>query len=123
MKARKRLTDNTKPNTNMKTQILTTLLCMSLISSAMAGDSWDLTRNHLHTNQPTHAWENLNGSKTYRYDSQGTTSFDTRSAQSVATEAQFKQDLAVIAVALVLAGANALCEWWNTQPTMTNLNR
>ena len=108
----------------MKTQIITTLLCMSLISSAMAGDSWDLTRNHLHTNQPTHAWENLDGSKTYRYDTQGTTRFDTRSSQSVASEAQFKQDVAVIAIALIAAGANAIYEWWNTpQPVMTNLNR
>lgn len=30
----------------------------------------------------------------------------------------------IIAVALVIAGANALYEWWNTtQPAMTNLNR
>ena len=97
----------------MKTTIITTLLCASLISSSMAGDAWDITRDTLYTNKPTHVWTNLDGTKTYRTDSPGRTTFDTRSAQSVASEAQFKQDLAVLAVAAVLAGANALYEWWN----------
>ncbi len=108
----------------MKTKIITTLLCASLISSSMAGDAWDITRNTLYSNKPTHVWTNLDGTKTYRTDSPGHTTFDTRSAQSVANEAQFKQDLAALAVVAVVAGAKALYEWWNTpQPAMTNLNR
>lgn len=104
----------------MKTKIITTILCASLISSSMAGDAWDITRNTLYTNKPTHVWENLDGSKTYRYDRPGSTSFDTRSAQSVAAETQFKQDLAVLAALAVVAGVNALCEWLNSSPSFSS---
>ena len=108
----------------MKTKIISTLLGISLISSSMAGDAWDITRNTLYTNTPSHVWENLDGSKTYRTDSPGRTTFDTRSPQSVANEAQFKQDVAILAASAVIAGAMALYEWWNTpQPAMTNLSR
>ena len=108
----------------MKTKLVTTLLCASLISSSMAGDAWDITRNTLYTNKPSHVWENLNGSKTYRTDSPGRTTYDTRSAESVASEAQFKQDLALLAAGAVIAGAMALYEWVSTSlSSSTSSNR
>lgn len=105
----------TKPSTIiMKTKIITALLCASLISSAMAGDACDITRDTLYTNTPTHVWTNLDETK----------AFDTRSAQRVTNEAQFKQELAVLVVVVAIAGVKALYEWWNTpQPAMTNLSR
>jgi hypothetical protein len=108
----------------MKTKIITALLCMSCMSSSMAGDARDITRDTLYTNKPTHVWTNLDGTKTYSADSPGRTTFDTRCAQRVARGAQFQQDLAMLAVGVVIAGVKALYEWWNTsQPVMINISR
>lgn len=106
----------------MKTKIITTLLCASLISPSMAGDAWDITRDTLYTKKATHVWENLDGSKTYRYDTPSRTTFDTRTAQSVAAEAQFKQQVVVFAVVAIVAGVSAFCEWLNS-PSSTTVSR
>jgi len=87
----------------------------------MAGDAWDITRDTFYANKPTQVWNNLDGSKTYRTDMPGRTVYENRSAQSVTSEAQFKQDMTAILVVALIAGTNALYEWWN-KPTAPNFS-
>jgi hypothetical protein len=99
----------------MKTNILILITCTSLACPAVADETWDITRNTLYT-KPTHVWQNLDGSKTYRTDYPGRTVYDQRSAGSVVAESQLKQEVAVLAVFAVIAGVQAFCDWLNTTP-------
>lgn len=104
----------------MKTNILILITCTSLACPAVADETWDIARNTLYT-KPTHVWQNLDGSKTYRTDLPGRTVYDQRSAQSVMQEAQFKQDLAVVAIIVVATGIQALCDWLNASATTNSV--
>jgi hypothetical protein len=97
----------------MKANTLILVTCISLACPAVAAETWDIARNTLYT-KPSHVWQNLDGSKTYRTDLPGRTVYDQRSAQSVIAESQFNQELAVLAICAVIAGVRALCDWLNT---------
>lgn len=106
----------------MKTKLITALLCTSLVSTSMAGDDWDMFRKAFYGKDASHTWQNIDGSKTYRYDSPGSTTFETRSAQSVQNESEFKQGLAAVGVLAVLVVINAIFNGGNTAPQQPNYN-
>lgn len=89
----------------------------------MGGDAWDITRNTFYPNKHTHVWENLDGSKTYRFDTPGRTSFETRSPQSVTAEKQFKQELVVAAISILVIGVSAFFEWLDAPQSSTHASR
>ena len=93
----------------MKTTALT--LIIALITSPLIGaDNW---YDILSGRDPTHTWQQQDGSRTYRYDTPGKTTFESRSAQSINAEAQFDAMLAQALATAVIEGGKAIYEWWN----------
>lgn len=88
---------------------------LSLTASVLSDDTWDKFR----LSKPTQTYDNLDGSRTYRYDSPGKTQFEKRSPESVANEGQFDQMIAAAVIWGLFEGGKAVYEWWNT-PKMSN---
>lgn len=70
----------------------------------------DNARDLLTGREPTHVWDNLDGSRTYRYDSGSRTSYERRSAEEISAQDEF---VAQVAGYVIINGIDLACQFYD----------